>query len=281
MKFPMDKKQFYKVYSLMAHLAKLKYLVYTITFLLCSQIAWTQKSIPPKPYQLVNDYARVLQANERRALEQKLVAYNDSTSTQIAVVIDNTLEGEDIFDYSYRLASAWGIGQGEKNNGILIYIAFDDRKLWIQTGYGAEGFLPDGMAKQIVDGVITPAFREQRYYGGLDRATDIIFKLASGEYKADDFNRNSDDSIIPIIIIMLIFVLIFFLASRGGGNDDDDGGYYRGGRYERRRGGGWVIIPGGGGGWDIGGGGGGGFGGGGFGGFGGGSFGGGGAGGGW
>ncbi|MEL6944833.1 MAG: TPM domain-containing protein [Bacteroidota bacterium] len=257
-----------------------RYTIVTALMLLLLQVAGAQKAIPPKSFQLVNDYARVLQASEKRALERKLVAYNDSTSTQIAVVIDNSLQGEDIFDYSFRLAESWGIGQGEKNNGILIYIAFSDRKLWIQTGYGAEGFLPDAMAKQIIDGIITPAFRQQQYYGGLDRATDVIIKLAEGEYTADDMRGNGDDSLFPIIMIFLIILIIFILASRGGGGDDD-GGYYRGGRYERRRGGGWVIMPGSGS-WDVGGGGGGWTGGGGgFGGFGGGSFGGGGAGGGW
>ncbi|MEM6697366.1 MAG: TPM domain-containing protein [Bacteroidota bacterium] len=259
-----------------------KYAILVPLMLLLLQVAGAQKAIPPKSFQLVNDYARVLQSSEKRALERKLVAYNDSTSTQIAVVIDNSLQGEDIFDYSYRLAESWGIGQGEKNNGILIYVAFNDRKLWIQTGYGAEGFLPDAMAQQIIDGIITPAFKQQQYYRGLDRATDVIIKLAQGEYTADDIRRSNEDSIFPIIMVFLIIFLIFYLASRGGGgNDDDDGGYYRGGRYQRRRGGGgWVIMPGSGS-WDIGGGGGGGFGGGGFGGFGGGSFGGGGAGGSW
>lgn len=261
-----------------------RHTIITALMLLLLQVAGAQKAIPPKSFQLVNDYARVLQSSEKRALERKLVAYNDSTSTQIAVVIDNSLQGEDIFDYSYRLAENWGIGQGEKNNGILIYVAFSDRKLWIQTGYGAEGFLPDAMAQQIIDGIITPAFKQQQYYGGLDRATDVIIKLAQGEYTADDMRQNNGDSMFPIIMVFLIIFLIFYLASRGGGggNDDDDGGYYRGGRYQRRRGGGgWVIMPGSGS-WDIGGGGGGGgFGGGGFGGFGGGSFGGGGAGGSW
>ncbi|MEM8523251.1 MAG: TPM domain-containing protein [Bacteroidota bacterium] len=258
-----------------------KHTIITTLLLFVLQVVVAQKAIPSKPFQLVNDYARVLQSSEKRALERKLVAYNDSTSTQIAVVIDNSLQGEDIFDYSYRLAEKWGIGQGEKNNGVLIYIAFSDRKLRIQTGYGAEGFLPDVLAQQIVDGIITPAFKQQQYYNGLDRATDVIIKLAQGEYTADDIRSNSGDSGFPIIIIFLIIFLIFYIASRGGGNDDDDGGYYRGGRYERRRrGGGWVIMPGSGS-WDIGGGGGWTGGGGGFGGFGGGSFGGGGAGGSW
>ncbi|MEM1325826.1 MAG: TPM domain-containing protein [Bacteroidota bacterium] len=251
-----------------------------LIFVLLTLGVVAQKAIPPKPYQLVNDYVGALSGPEKRALEQKLVAYNDSTSTQIAVVIDNSLEGEDAFDYTVRLARAWGIGQGETDNGILIYIALADRQLRIQTGYGAEGFLPDALARRIIDQIIAPAFRQQQYYTGLDRATDAIIQLAAGEYTADDLERGGDDSAFPLFFVFLIIFLIFFLANRGGGDDDDDGGYYRGGRYNRGRGGGWVILPGGGGGgsWT---GGGGGFGGGGFGGFGGGGFGGGGAGGSW
>ncbi|MEM9848140.1 MAG: TPM domain-containing protein [Bacteroidota bacterium] len=265
-----------------------KYILGLSVLLLIVQVAFGQKAIPPQSARLVNDYAGMMSRSEQNALERKLVAYNDSTSTQIAVVIDRSLEGENIFDYSQRLAESWGIGQGEKDNGILIYVAQQDRQLRIQVGYGAEGFLPDAMANRIINEVITPAFKAGNYYQGLDQATDVIFKLASGEYTTDNINRSSDmDDMIPLMIVLALVLLVFFLASRGGGDDDDDGGYYRGGRYERRPrgrrgGGGWIFLPGGGGGgWDIGGGGGGGFGGGGFGGFGGGSFGGGGAGGSW
>jgi uncharacterized protein len=241
-----------------------------------------QKAVPPKPFQLVNDYVGALSGPEKRALEQKLVAYNDSTSTQIAIVIDDSLNGEDAFDYSYRLAQAWGIGQGDDNNGVLIYIALTDRQLRIQTGYGAEGFLPDALAKRIIDQIIAPAFRQQQYYQGLNKATDAIIQLAAGEYIADNSDRGGQSGGSPLFLfLMILFLFVFFMNNRGGGDDDDDGGYYRGGRYNRRRGGGWIILPGGGfggGGGSIGGGG---FGGGGFGGFGGGSFGGGGAGGSW
>ncbi|MCB0663857.1 MAG: TPM domain-containing protein, partial [Saprospiraceae bacterium] len=116
---------------------------------------WAQKSIPPPPNppRLVNDYAGMLSAGEKQRLEDKLVAYNDSTSTQIAIVIEASLKGEDIFDYSYRIAESWGIGGGENNNGVLIYVAQNDRKVRIQTGYGVEHFLPDVMAKRIIENI--------------------------------------------------------------------------------------------------------------------------------
>ncbi len=236
------------------------------------------KEIPPRSNTIVTDYIRLLQPAERNALERKLVAYDDSTSTQIAIVIDRSLEGEEIFDYSYRLAEAWGIGGAEDNNGVLIYIAFEDRKLYIQTGYGVEGFLTDAMANRIIERVITPAFRQQSYYQGLDQATNIIMQLGSGEYYNDGESENGFPPLAIIIILLVIIIIISSLFNDKGG---DGGGYYRGGRYDsgRKGGGGWIYLPGGGG-WTSGGGGGG-FGGGGFGGFGGGGFGGGGAGGSW
>ncbi len=233
---------------------------------------------PPNPPRLVNDYVGILSSSEAEALEHKLVAYDDSTSTQIAIVIEQSLDGDDIFDYSYRLAESWGIGRKGKNNGILLYIAMDDRKLYIQTGYGTEGFLPDAMARRIIDQVIVPGFRRQAYYQSLDRATDVIIQLGSGEYSNDEVNNGFDDiSVMTILILVIIFIVIILIISKGGGGGGG-GGYRRSGRYDSN--GGWIIFgPGGnwgGSGWSGGGGGGGG-----FGGFGGGSFGGGGAGGGW
>jgi uncharacterized protein len=237
----------------------------------------------PSPPRLVNDFAGMLSTEEVNALEQKLVAYNDSTSTQIAVVVERTIEGEDIFDYSFRLAENWGIGQKEKDNGILIFIALEDRGLYIQTGYGVEGFLPDAIAKRIIENIIKPAFRAGQYYRGVDEATSAIMQLGAGEYVAElsDRSGSSGEGSLPLgwWVVITIFVLLYFYGRyhrRGGrDDDDDDGGYWRGGRYDMGpRSGGWMSFPSGG----FGGGGGGG---GGFGGFGGGSFGGGGAGGSW
>jgi uncharacterized protein len=236
----------------------------------------------PSPPRLVNDFAGMFAPGEIEALEQKLVAYNDSTSTQIAIVAERTIKGEDIFDYSFRLAASWGIGQKGKDNGILIFIALEDRDLYIQTGYGVEGFLPDAIAKRIIENIIKPAFREGQYYQGMDEATSAIMQLGAGEYSAaleDRIGKDDDPPLNGLTIIIIIFIVLYLLSVwskiKKGGNDDDDGGYWRGGRYDMgRRSGGWTVFTGGGG---FGGG----SGGGGFGGFGGGSFGGGGAGGSW
>ncbi len=266
-------------------LVKMKsYRILLISILSLLYVAGLQsKEIPrrPNPPRLVNDYVQILAPVEREALEQKLVAYDDSTSTQIAIVIERSLEGEAIFDYSYELATSWGIG-GPEDNGLLIYVAVSDRKIFIQTGYGVEGFLPDAMIDRIIKNIIVPAFRENRYYKGLNEATDVIIQLGSGEYKNENPGQKGEGfpPLAALIIIVVLIIIIYSLFNNGG----DGGGYYGGGRYDdyhRGRGGGWIFLPGGGFGGSRGGGGFGGGSSGGFGGFGGGDFGGGGAGGEW
>ena len=233
-------------------------------------VASFAKDIPAKSNKLVNDYAGALSASEVNALETKLSGYYDTTSTQIAVVIENSLEGDDLFDYCQRLATAWGIGEKGKNNGVLIYVAVADRKARIHTGYGMEATITDAMSTRIRTQQMNPAFKAGNYYQGLDEATTTIMQLASGEYENDNDEPMKKGPSMFVIFIIIIIVLVLF--SRGGG-----------GRGNRSRGGfGGPVFWGGtfgSGGFSGGGGGGGGFGG--FGGFGGGGFGGGGSGGSW
>jgi uncharacterized protein len=267
---------------------KLKLRILTLLLLVTTVLAG-QKPLPQRTTSAVNDFAGMLTSNERGSLERKLRQYVNETSTAIVIVTENSLEGEDDFAYTNRLAQEWGIGTEDNDNGILLYVAKNDRKIRIQTGYGAEGFLPDALAKRIIDNIITPSFRQGNYYRGLNEATDAIMDLGRGEYVNPEGGKKKakGGTSALYIIIFLIILIIIFSSIGGGGDDGDDGGYYRGGRYDdpqrrRRRGGGWIIFPGGGfGGGGSGGGGFGGGGGGGFGGFGGGGFGGGGAGGGW
>ncbi|MGK0364965.1 MAG: hypothetical protein ACI85O_002026 [Saprospiraceae bacterium] len=264
--------------------------LWLLTLLLIVNMSFAQqrKSVPAiSPSDgLVLDLGNVLSEEEERALERKLLAFNDSTSTQLSILTDGSLQGEDVFDYSLKVAREWGIGGQENNNGILIYIAVQDRQIYIQTGYGAEGFLPDITASRIIEQIIKPAFRQGQYFKGLNEGADYIIRSANGEYTNDNIGGGEGFPIPPELIIFLI-VLIILIVFRSK-NDDDDEGYYRGGHYDgygrrraRRGGGGGMFFPGGFGGGGGGGGFGGGGGGGGFGGFGGGGFGGGGAGGGW
>lgn len=265
----------------------MKRLLSIFILLLVSLLSFSQdkfdleKLLQQKPNKLVNDYTTTLTADQQQVLEQKLVAFDDSTSTQIAVVIIPTLNGNDVSDYGVRLGRAWGIGGKERNNGVLLLIvngdkANGDRKLYIGTGYGVEGALPDITAKHIIDDVIVPNFKGDDYYRGIEEGTDAIMQAVKGEYKAPEgYNSRKNKGGIGRIIF-IIFIIVIFLAISGG-----KGG---GGSFMSRRGfAAWTIanmLSGGGGrggGWSGGGG----SSGGGFGGFGGGSFGGGGASGSW
>lgn len=229
----------------------------------------------PNPPRLVNDFAGILSSSERQQLEQKLRAYNDSTSTQITIVIVKTTEPYPIGDFAFQVGRKWGVGQRGKNNGLVLAWATQTRKVFIATGYGLEGAIPDAISKRIITNTISPAFKQQQYYQGLDEATTEIIQRASGEYKADPNRGNDEDGPGGFFIILIVFLIIIFIISRRN----------RGGGSSGNRGGGWggpVFFPtstysgwgSSGGGWS-----GGGDSGGSFGGFGGGSFGGGGAGG--
>ncbi|MEY3678771.1 MAG: hypothetical protein RI924_912, partial [Bacteroidota bacterium] len=177
------------------------------------------QNFPEKPNRLVNDYTQTLTTDELAALEQKLVAFDDSSSTQIAVVVINDLEGYDVADYAVRLAEKWGIGQQEKNNGIVLLASLGDRKVSIQTGYGMEGALPDAIARRIIEIAIKPNFKQGDYYTGLDQATDAIIAFTKGEFK-NDLPRSRKSKGFPLGLILIIMIIIVTIAKRmGGGNN--------------------------------------------------------------
>lgn len=255
----------------------MKHSILFLYFCFLSLLALGQKSdFPPKPNppRLVNDMADMLTPDEEAALEQKLTNYSDTTSTQIAIITITSIGGYDPNQYAAELGELWGVGTGKYDNGLIILVAKDERKVAIQTGYGMEEYVPDALAKRITERTLKPAFAQGEFYQGLDKATSLIIDLASGAYQADpdameDGGERKGPSLFFIIIIVILVVIL--ISRRGGG-----GG--RGGRrgYSRTFGG-PIIVPGGFGSFRSGGGMFGGGGGGGFGGFGGGSFGGGGA----
>lgn len=241
----------------------------------------------PNPPRLVNDYAEVLEPQQEQSLERKLVAYDDSTSTQVVIVTVRTLDGYPIEEYALGILREWGVGNKTTNNGVVIVAAIDDRQIRIETGYGLEGAIPDITANQIIRNDISPNFRAGDYYEGFDKATESIIKAAAGEYKAEKKYRGKDGGGVGIggIIAFIVVIVILSIFSRRGGG----GGGFMSRRGYRGFGTGWILgslLSGlgsgrGSGGWGGGGGGGWSGGGGGFGGFGGGSGGGGGASGSW
>lgn len=252
----------------------------TLFFLLCA-ISSAQDAIPakPEPPRLVNDFANLLSPGELQNLEAKLVAFNDSTSVQVAVVIVPSLNGYEKADFAQQLGQKWGVGGSEFDNGFVVLIkpksAAENGEAFIATGYGVEKFVPDATAYDIVNNEMIPRFKQNDYYGGIDAASNVIMALVKGEYKAEKYSKAKKNS--PVAFIIIIIIIIVFLLSRNNNNH----------RTINRSGGsgGMLLFPWlmGGGGFGGGGSSSGGFGGGGggFGGFGGGSFGGGGAGGSW
>jgi uncharacterized protein len=255
--------------------------IFLFLLMIAGFTAWSQDIPPvPNPPKLVNDLSKpaTLTPNQVQALETKLKLFDDSTSTNITVVIINTTDGTDIADYALELGRKWGVGQKGNNNGVVLLIAKDDHKLNISPGYGLEKALPDVTCKQIIDYTIVPNFKGDDYYRGIEEGTDAIIQAVKGEYSAPEgYGKGKSSSGIGRIIFIIIMIVVFLAVSGGKGG---------GGSMMSRRGfAAWTIasmLSGSGsrgGGWSGGSGGGGSSGG--FGGFGGGSFGGGGASGSW
>jgi uncharacterized protein len=269
---------------------KFLYILLSIAFFIAAgPSGYGQKAPPrPDPPRLVNDLAGVMTADQVATLESKLKAYDDSTSNQVVIVTVPTTGDYATEDYALAILRDWGVGTKKNNNGIVILAAINDRKVFIATGYGLEGAVPDITAKEIVDNVVVPQFKESgqnNYYRGFDLATDAVIKAAAGEYKAPEGyaqrggRRGGNGNWIGGLVIFLI--VIFLIIGRGGGGRGGGGLFSGSGILPFMLG---SMLGGGGRGWGGGGGGfggGGDSGGGGFGGFGGGSGGGGGAGGSW
>jgi uncharacterized protein len=191
----------------------------------------------PEPVKFVNDFAGIFRGNTV-ALETKLAAYNDSTSTQIAVVTVTSLNGYDISDYAQRLAQNWGIGQKGKNNGLLILIAPTEHKMTIQVGYGLEEFITDAKSKWIIDNLMKPAFKNGDYVGGTDAAINEIIAKDSGAYnrngsETDRTSKNGGGNFVIWLIIIIIIIISLFMKRGGGGYSrySSGGSYYGGGGF--------------------------------------------------
>ncbi len=209
-----------------------KTLLFTlIGFLFFTTVGFAQYDIPKKPSSSQDqtslyDYIGLLSASEKSALEQKLIRYSDSTSTQIVVIIIGSTQGEDISFLGTKWGQKWGIGQDGKDNGILMLLARNDRKIDINTGYGIESIISDRDAKQVIERIIIPQFKQDNYYGGLDKGTDAIFKMLMGEFD-EDREFSNDTSIfdyLPFIFTIIIFLIIIRRGKGGKGGRGGGGG---------------------------------------------------------
>lgn len=163
----------------------------------------------PKLLRRVTDFTNTLTQSELESLERDLAAFEDSTSNQLVVVMLPTIGDAAIEDFAMRTVEANRPGQKGKDNGILLLIAKDDRKLRIEVGYGLEGVLPDGLAGQIIRREITPHFREGDYYGGIRAGVDAIMRATRNEYKAEPAQSEGSGT-----IALFIFLIVFFFFLR-------------------------------------------------------------------
>lgn len=176
--------------------------VFCIPTFLFSAIPKTQ------PTGYVNDFAGVLSVEQKNSLEQKLSLFNASTTNEIAVVTVKSLEGDYIEHYAVELFKAWGIGTKKNNNGVLLLIAVDDHKMRIEVGYGLEGALTDTLASQIIRNDLTPAFKQNDFYGGINLAVDDIIKVTQGEYVSSNTSSQSVSFNPEEALTFLIFLLV-------------------------------------------------------------------------
>ena len=205
----------------------LSYIILTAYFLITTTNAFTQ-DIPakPNPPRLVNDFVMKLSPTELSSLEQKLKIYADTTSTQIAIVIVKTTGDSDPYDYAIKIAKDWGVGQKDKNNGLVLLWATETRKLRIVTGRGMEATITDAVSKRIINTILKPYFQAGQFYQGLDVATSEIMKRASGEFEAEP---EEEGSIIPFLIIILVVIIILYIIGRNSKGGRNGGGGFMGG----------------------------------------------------
>lgn len=169
-----------------------------------------------EPTGYVNDRATLLSSGVRSQLEQQLRKFDQQESTQIAVLIVTSLEGDTIEQAAVRIFEQWGIGTSEADNGVLLLIAVADRKLRIEVGYGLEGRLTDLIAGRIIRDKISPHFRNNDFDQGVTSGINAIMAAVTGEYQAT--NNPEQDSIIPLILFMIMFFLIPYFRRRSRRN---------------------------------------------------------------
>jgi uncharacterized protein len=199
--------------------------------------------IPPKPAGYFNDYAGVVSKEAASRFNEQLAQFERDTSDQVVVAVFPKMQSDsDIADYTQRLAQAWGVGQKERRNGVVLFVFVQDRKMFIQVGYGLEGALPDATAFDITERNIKPQFRAGNYEAGLATGIDLICKAIRGEYKGSGktvAERKGVSGVVSNVLPFIVFIVVLMLLSR---LFRKLGGY----GYSSRKGG-PVFIPSGGG----------------------------------
>lgn len=212
------------------------FFLFLLISLVLPQAGFAQFDIPPKPdFQTsLYDYAGLFSQNEKAQLEEKLIKYSDSTSTQIVIVIVKTINGENIGTLAPKWGHEWGVGQAKEDNGVFILVALKERKIQIAPGYGVEDRLTAGELGEMTREVILPHFRGGSYFNGLNDGVDAIVKMLNGKYKSQRKPDKGDDSDGPggflVLFIIIIIIVVAIISRRGGGGGGGSGyGGNRGG----------------------------------------------------
>lgn len=183
------------------------------------------ETIPPKPDRYFNDYAHVVSPEAAARFNEQLAQFERETSDQIVVAVFAKMDSDSsIDDFTQRTFHAWGVGQKDKRNGAVLFVFKDDRKMFIQVGYGLEGALPDLTAYDITERHIKPKFRANDYEGGLATGIDLICKAVRGEYtgtgatvKEGEKKASGGGSSALFLIIFLIILMLALRRRRSSG----------------------------------------------------------------
>jgi len=189
---------------------KFSFVFLLLVIVICSVCAAAETKIP-KLEQRISDFTNTLSFQEWQQLDHLLKSFEDTTSTQIVVVIVNSLEGESVEEYANKVFKENKIGQAKKDNGVLLVVAKQDHAVRIEVGYGLEGALTDAIASQIIRQEIIPHFKSENYFGGIVTGVDAIMRATAGEYHADSKGNKAPAVSVGLIFLVIMFGIFFFL----------------------------------------------------------------------
>lgn len=198
---------------------------FTALLLICCFAARGAEVIPPAPKQYFNDYANAVSPATTASLNKKLEDFERETSSQILVTVFPKMQSDSsIEDYTVRVAQSWKVGQKAKNNGAVLFVFIQDRKMYLQVGYGLEGALPDALGKRIIEDEIKPHFKNGDFNGGLTAGVNAILAATKGEYRgtgrtvAEGRGRQGTDGnfleLLPVLVPAALVILVILLALR-------------------------------------------------------------------
>jgi uncharacterized protein len=204
----------------------MRFILLSCLFLL-NQVVFAQQKLP-KYYNYINDYADVLSTDDENYLNNELLKpFTDSTSVEIAVVIEKSLNGVDVFDRAMFIARGWKIGDEKLNSGVLVYIAIDDRKYHIATADQTQGLLTDGVVGEIGRKELVPGLKKGDYFNGIRNTVYALALTVREDFKGKTREKKKKEEF-PYAVIPILFFILFYLIfiRRGGGGGFSRRGFY-------------------------------------------------------